>query len=246
MKIFKPLLLVFVGFIAIQTAQAQFTADFTYNLIDSCGFSEAIFVDQSGTSPSMQAQYFWDFGDNTISTQQNPSHIYAGAGSYQVLHTVSVNGATFTSLDTISFVAVAPAISYSATVNNSGCTGPFVINLTGNTNQPGVGNWQWAFQNQIIGSGPNLVYTVTSPGSYTFTAWASGPNGCLASYDSTVFVGSGGLQVSASYQTLPPIAKHRQLTYTLLFLVAQHPIPINGAGLILALLLLRTHSKSWF
>ena len=202
MKIFKPLILLFGGFIGIQTTQAQFTADFTYNLFDSCGFSEAIFIDQSGTSPSMQAQYFWDFGDNSVSTQQNPSHIYAGPGSYQVVHTVSVNGATFTSIDTINFVAFTPAISYSAAVNNSSCTGPYVINLTGNTNQPGVGNWQWAFQNQIIGSGPNLAYTVTTPGSYTFTALASGPNGCLASYDSTVFVGGGGLQVSASYQTL--------------------------------------------
>ncbi|MGZ4033728.1 MAG: PKD domain-containing protein [Bacteroidia bacterium] len=36
--------------------------------------------------------YLWDFGDSTTSTLQNPTHIYAGTGSYQLCLTVD-NGA---------------------------------------------------------------------------------------------------------------------------------------------------------
>lgn len=41
---------------------------------------------------SKQASYYWDFGDGTISTEQNPAHVYLDAGIYTVtLHITSKN-----------------------------------------------------------------------------------------------------------------------------------------------------------
>ncbi|WP_244859439.1 PKD domain-containing protein [Shewanella dokdonensis] len=39
-----------------------------------------------GTAPY---SYRWNFGDGTSSTQQNPQHTYAAAGSYSVILTVT-------------------------------------------------------------------------------------------------------------------------------------------------------------
>ncbi len=47
------------------------------------------FVDQSTNSPT---EWRWDFGDGTISTEQNPTHVYSTEGSYPVSLTASNAG----------------------------------------------------------------------------------------------------------------------------------------------------------
>lgn len=206
MKTIRHLLLICVGLFAFHTAHAQTTADFTYNLYDSCTVWMADFTDQSGTSPAVGASYTWDFGDNTVSTQQNPFHTYSNPGSYQVLHTVSVNGATFTQVHLVSFTTSSPIITYAVNSSSSSCTGPWVITLIGSSNIPNSQNWEWYLNNStfpvLIGNGQTLSYTVNTPGVYQITLWANGPGGCTSSYTDSVLVGGGGLQVSASYQTL--------------------------------------------
>ena len=46
--------------------------------------------------------WFWDFGDNTTSTQQNPTHTYATAGSYTI--TLTINNGACTSTQTFSVI----------------------------------------------------------------------------------------------------------------------------------------------
>jgi hypothetical protein len=48
-----------------------------------------------------QFQYFWDFGDNTTSNSQYPTHTYAGNGPYLLCVTVSGMGCTSTYCDTV-------------------------------------------------------------------------------------------------------------------------------------------------
>ncbi|MBK9358857.1 MAG: PKD domain-containing protein [Bacteroidales bacterium] len=49
------------------------------------------FTDQSTNNPT---SWFWDFGDGENSTQQNPGHIYAGIGTYNVQLTVTNSSGT--------------------------------------------------------------------------------------------------------------------------------------------------------
>ncbi|TND01780.1 MAG: PKD domain-containing protein [Bacteroidetes bacterium] len=56
------------------------------------------FIDQSTNGA---VSWFWDFGDGSTSTQQNPAHTYGGSGTYTVILTVTnANGCT----DTISSI----------------------------------------------------------------------------------------------------------------------------------------------
>jgi PKD repeat protein len=53
------------------------------------------FVDASiGNNGDMPDNWFWEFGDGTTSTEQNPSHTYSGEGTYQVCLTISDNDST--------------------------------------------------------------------------------------------------------------------------------------------------------
>lgn len=55
------------------------TADFVADAGNSCG-SAVQFTDASGSA----SQWLWSFGDGYTSTEQNPFHVYAQSGSYDV------------------------------------------------------------------------------------------------------------------------------------------------------------------
>ena len=61
--------------------QASFTFSQAFN-------SLAVNFTDVSTSPNAITAWYWDFGDNSTSTLQNPSHTYALAGTYNVCLTI--------------------------------------------------------------------------------------------------------------------------------------------------------------
>ena len=60
----------------------------------------ASFMDTSTDSDGMVSSWSWDFGDGNVSTVQHPVHIYAAAGTYTVMLTVTDNEAGMHSFST--------------------------------------------------------------------------------------------------------------------------------------------------
>lgn len=58
----------------------------SFNTADICLGSAALFTDQSTGDLN---NWEWDFGDGNTSNDQNPSHVYTAAGTYQVTLTVA-------------------------------------------------------------------------------------------------------------------------------------------------------------
>ncbi|WP_159581863.1 S8 family serine peptidase [Alteromonas sp. KUL106] len=72
---------------------------FTY---DASGLS-VTFTNNSNDVNDDIVSYSWDFGDGSTSTQENPTHIYAGTGAYDVTLTVTDSeGQTGVSTETVS------------------------------------------------------------------------------------------------------------------------------------------------
>jgi PKD repeat protein len=69
-------------------------ADFTYLISDFT----VTFTDLSANSPDT---WSWNFGDGVTSTEQNPEHEYATAGDYEVCLTVTNEGGSNTTCETI-------------------------------------------------------------------------------------------------------------------------------------------------
>ena len=116
------------------------------------------FSDQSSGNPNA---WFWDFGDGNTSTLQNPTHLYASLGTFNVCLTTSNSCGSNTFCTPVVVTCPTPNPNFSFVTNQLGVT---FTNLTsGNANA-----WQWDFGD---GSGfstqQNPSYTYSAPGIYT-------------------------------------------------------------------------------
>ena len=68
------------GYGTVTVLDDSIVADFTPNVLSSCDSFVASFTNQTLGG----LEFFWDFGDNQSSTQQNPTHQYAVADTYIV------------------------------------------------------------------------------------------------------------------------------------------------------------------
>ena len=137
-----------------QAPLSNFTASTTS---PACGGSVS-FTDQSSQAQS----WLWYFGDNTTSTDQNPSHIYSSPGNYTVSLVVT-NTLGIDSLAKISYITITPA--FTATFTNTpaiGCSGaPVQLTATPsvtNNNIYTVSNIPFA---PIVGVGTGTTITLT-------------------------------------------------------------------------------------
>ena len=121
----------------------------------------------------------WDFGDGGNSTDQNTTHKYSLAGTYNVSLTVEneCGNDTKTELNYIN-VTAAPVANFTANVT-SGCA-PLTVNFTDLSTPIGeIDNWTWEFPGgsplNATGQGPHIV-TYSAAGNYTVNLTVS--NAC--------------------------------------------------------------------
>lgn len=122
--------------------------------------------------------YFWDFGDGDTSTQETPTHLYAGPGSYLVKLTVSNGSCDSTSQETIT-VYPPPKAKYSYTPQTVLISNPKVTFL----NQSSEGAlFVWDFGDGTADTILNPIHFFQDTGSYLVKLVAKSANGC---YDTT-------------------------------------------------------------
>ena len=88
-------------------------ASFKLTVVASaCGDMTVAFADSSTTGSAPLSSWNWDFGDGATSTQQNPTHTYAAAGSHSVTETVTdANGLTSTYTTAVTIASPVPCIT---------------------------------------------------------------------------------------------------------------------------------------
>jgi len=74
-------------------------ANFSSNLISGTNF-------QFDNSTTGATNFVWNFGDGTVSNQQNPTHNFAAAGTYNVSLTVTVCGKSYTKTKEVSITTL--------------------------------------------------------------------------------------------------------------------------------------------
>lgn len=121
--------------------------------------------------------YTWDFGDGNSSTQQNPVHQYAVAGTYTVkliaangfgCNNIAIKNGYITILPT-------PNISFSSNYTST-CNASQVFNFTGTGS--GITSWNWSFGDGATSALQNPSHTYNNTGTYNVTLIATGNNGC--------------------------------------------------------------------
>jgi PKD repeat protein/FlaG/FlaF family flagellin (archaellin) len=120
------------------------------------------FTDISSGRPD---SWSWDFGDNTTSGAQNPTHTFAAPGIYQVRLTARNAINTDTATRTITVVGP-PTANFSASTA-SGII-PLTVQFTDrSTGAPAA--WLWEFGDGTNSTGQNPSHTYTTAGTHNVT-----------------------------------------------------------------------------
>ncbi len=127
------------------------------------------------------AEWFWDFGDGTNSTEQNPMHTYLTNNTYSVCLTVS-NGEIENT-----FCQDVIIDSYLAPLSNFNFSGdPIVTFNDASTNNPL--NWYWDFNDGFSSTEQNPVHNFTENGDYLVCLTAGNNEGENTSCQTIVIV----------------------------------------------------------
>ncbi|AKB55343.1 cell surface protein [Methanosarcina barkeri MS] len=128
-------------------------------------------------------EWNWDFGDGTISTEQNPVHTYTATGEYTATLEVSnVNGTNSTFSTIFALQPVLPIANFSSNVTSG--TAPLTVQFTDLSEN--AEEWNWDFGDGAISTEQNPVHTYTATGKYTATLEVSNVNGTNSTF-STIF-----------------------------------------------------------
>lgn len=149
-------------------------ANFTPN--DVCINQPINFVDISVVNGGTIVSWFWDFGDGTVSQQQNPTHNYGNNGSHTItLIVTSNNGCVDTITKTINVWPLPQAnFSYS-----KDCEGEVVAFTDMSfTNFGNIVSWNWDFGDGSTSTLQNPSHQYLAPGTYTVTLTVTTAAGC--------------------------------------------------------------------
>lgn len=152
-----------------------------YITVNAAPLASYIF-DQTGTtviftniSQGNANSFFWDFGDGSTSTQENPVHTFAQEGFYNVVLTVA-NGCGSSEYAINIPVFTEPTAAFTA-VPTSGCA-PLEVNYI-DLSSSNATSWTWSFPggtpSSSINQNPTVVYS--APGVYSATLTVVNPAG---------------------------------------------------------------------
>ncbi|HIF14076.1 MAG TPA: T9SS type B sorting domain-containing protein [Bacteroidetes bacterium] len=129
------------------------TPDANFNINVNCQLDTSYFTDLSTNAPS---SWFWDFGDGTLDSNQNPSHIYIDTGLYQTqLITTTSLGCT----DTLTKILVIESpFNIDIGADSSMCGGSLILNASINDNV--TYNWSTGETDSAIIVTSSNIYTV--------------------------------------------------------------------------------------
>lgn len=122
------------------------------------------FTDQSTGATS----WSWDFGDEGTSSQQNPSHQFAEAGTYTVTLTAtnSCGSDVEAKIDYITVTCTPPVAEFTGSPTSGNA--PLTVDFTDLST--GAAFWSWDFGDGIgTSAAQNPTYEYTAEGTYTVT-----------------------------------------------------------------------------
>ena len=164
------------------------TAIFTAPAV--CQGTATIFTDQStiiGAGNNITT-WSWTYGDGTPNGNiQNPTHIYAAAGTYVVTLTVTTNNGCTGTIQQNVTVHPNPIVDFTFNVPCLGQPTIFTdISTVGNGNN--INTWSWNFGDGNNSNIQNPQHNYINPGNYNVTLTVTTNNGCSSTITHPIVV----------------------------------------------------------
>ena len=146
--------------------------DFIASKVEGCASLEVNFTNLAPDA----INYFWDFGDGSISNDDNPIHIYDSAGLYTVSLVANDSNSCFDTLTKTDFIYVKKEDVELITVDTIVACSPFTFST--DVYNIGVNFWNWDFGDGVLDSGSNVNHIYNESGNYNVSLFTDAPNGC--------------------------------------------------------------------
>ncbi|WP_305856915.1 PKD domain-containing protein [Flavihumibacter rivuli] len=161
-------------------------ADFTANRTSGCAPLSVVFTDRTTGDPKY---WNWKFGDNILSTVQNPVVTFSQPGTY----TVSLVARNATGVDSAvktSYITVFPNANVSFSASSNIACAPTSIQFTSNATVPGgtITSYLWEFGDGTTSELRNPRKTFESLGYYNVKLTVTTSNGCTATASRDRFI----------------------------------------------------------
>jgi PKD repeat protein len=149
----------------------------TITVNDSVSCKTPFTVNFSNNTPGVK-QWFWDFGDGTTSTLQNPSHTYTAEGNYTVRLNITLSAGCSGSITKTDFIRIKKAVVAIANMPGGGCF-PYTFSPTPVvTSIDSVVSWLWDFGDGGTSTQQFPSHLYPAQGSYTVRLTVTTSTGC--------------------------------------------------------------------
>lgn len=149
-----------------------------FNFTEDCLYNGSAFEDFSLPGYGNINSWQWDFGDATTSTNQDETHQYASAGTYdvQLIVTSDVGCSDTTTQQVSAFEVPTAGFTYSSDCPNN----QIIVNFTDQStvNNDVINFWQYDFGGQGNSANQNPTQLFSADGDYTITQIVGTANGC--------------------------------------------------------------------
>ena len=204
------------------TVYAQPVVNFNGSPLIGCYPLPVNFTDLSTTANGTIDLWQWDFGDGTISSLQNPSHIYTATGNYNVSLFVRNTNGCFKTLTRTSYIQISNGVhaNFSSSNPNS-CAAPVNINFQNLSTGTGALTYLWNFGDGGTSTAANPTHNYTTSGTYTVQLIVTNSVGCTDTIIRTNAVSIGN--VHADFNSPASICVNNAFTFT----NASTPAPVS-------------------
>jgi gliding motility-associated-like protein len=137
------------------------------------------FKDSSEAGSGNITTWQWDFGDGTLSSQQNPSHTYTNAGNYNVTLKVANSNGCANVINKSSFIKLQDGVKADFSfAKQTICHTPVPISFTNLSTGTGALTYNWSFGDGNSSTQKNPINTYSNVGAYTVKLIATSSYGC--------------------------------------------------------------------
>ncbi|MFH2036308.1 MAG: PKD domain-containing protein [Candidatus Zixiibacteriota bacterium] len=137
-------------------------ADFIASKTETCIGNSITFINWSSNADS----YFWEFGDGTTSTEENPTHLYTNDGYFNVrLTAYNECGSNLANKDFYIYIYQPPVALFTYNIIE-GCNGG-TVEFTDITHQ--AQSWYWTFGDGTTSTEQNPIHVYDTAGTYVVT-----------------------------------------------------------------------------
>lgn len=177
---------------AFITVQALPTVNFSTSANAGCYPLPVQLTDASDPGSGTINKWLWDFGDGTISTDQNPQHMYASAGSFNIsLRVTNSNGCEQT-LTRSNYVNISTGVKAGFRFSSpNSCMAPAAVKFTNTSSGTGTLSYAWDFGDGQTSTDKDPVHTYSTNGSYTVKLVTRNSTGCKDSVIKTGIINIG-------------------------------------------------------